>query len=39
MNEQMSDEEVRGIIILEELWKHRHEPLISFDQALKDLSI
>src|SRR5262245_60428710 len=38
MNEEMSDEEARRII-LEELWKHRHEPLISFDQALKDLSI
>jgi len=33
----MSDEELRGII-LEELWKHRHKPMINFNHALKDLS-
>jgi hypothetical protein len=37
MSEQ-SDEELRWII-LEEVWKHRHEPLINFDQALNNLSI
>ena len=36
--EEMSDQELRGII-LEELWKHRHKPLISFNLALKELSI
>lgn len=34
--EEMSDEELRGII-LEELWKHRRKGIVRFDEALKDL--
>ena len=36
---QRADRADQTIGILEELWKHRHKPLVSFNLALKDLSI